>query len=184
MMSLTIKHPTKTREGRSMTDSTTPVKERSTPSADPFGPGNAAGRAKDVYEQLLALADRVGAAYVNAYQKIALDIGDAQEKLLRADRFNAFTEVPPAIGFAASSPLGDATDHAVGLGGPLLRMSTKIGRAYVDAHEQAALAAAECRDALAARGTTPIVKTIHSARADLLREVAGTYASTARALIG
>jgi hypothetical protein len=167
-----------------MTDSTTPINERSTLSGDPFGPGNAAGRAKDVYEQLLALADRIGAAYVNAYQKIALDIGDAQEKLLRADRFTAFTEVPPAIGFAAASPLGDATDHAVALGGPLLRMSTKIGRAYVDAHEQAALAAAECRDALAARGTTPIVKTIHSARADLLREVAGTYASTARALIG
>jgi hypothetical protein len=167
-----------------MTESATPINERSTPTSDPFGPAIAAGRAKDVYEQLLAVADRVGAAYVNAYQKIALEIGDAQEKLLRTDQSNGFTGVPPAIGLAAANPLGDAADHAVALRGPLLKMSTRIGRAYVDAHEQAALAAAECRDALAARGTTPIAKTINSARADLLREVAGTYASTARAMIG
>jgi hypothetical protein len=167
-----------------MTESATPINERSTPISDPFGPGIAAGRAKDVYEQLLALADRIGAAYVNAYQKIAMEIGDAQEKILRADRSNGLAEVPPAIGLAAANPFGDATDRALAFGGPVLRMSTRIGRAYVDAHEQAALAAAECREALAARGTTPIVKTINSARADLIREVAGTYASTARAMIG
>lgn len=167
-----------------MTDSATPINERTTPISDPFGPAIAAGRAKDVYEQLLAFADRIGAAYVNAYQKIALEVGDTQEKLLRADRSNGFAEVPSAIGLAAANPLGDATDHALALGGPLFKMSTSIGRAYVDAHEQAALAAAECREALAARGSTPIVKTINAARADLLREVAGTYASTGRAMIG
>jgi hypothetical protein len=168
-----------------MTDTATPINERSTPISDPFGPAIAAGRAKDVYEQLLALADRIGAAYVNAYQKIALEIGDAQEKLLRADRSNGFTGRPTTPGLvAAGNPLGDASDRAVALSGPMLRMSTQIGRAYVDAHEKAALAAAECREAIAARGTTPIVKTINAARADLLREVAGTYASTARAMIG
>ena len=158
-----------------MTDSSTPIDDRSTPISDPFGPELTAGRARDVYEQLLALADRIGAAYVNAYQKIALEIGDAQEKLLRSDRSNGLADVPAGIGTSAANPFGDATDRTIALGGPILRMSTRIGRAYVDAHEQAALAA---------RGTTPIVKTINSARADLLREVAGTYASTARKLIG
>ena len=151
-----------------MTDSSTPIDDRSTPISDPFGPELTAGRARDVYEQLLALADRIGAAYVNAYQKIALEIGDAQEKLLRSDRSNGLADVPAGIGTPAANPFGDATDRTLALGGPILRMSTRIGRAYVDAHEQAALAAAECREALAARGTTPIVKTINSARADLL----------------
>jgi hypothetical protein len=168
-----------------MTDRATPINDRSTPISDPFGPTITAGRAKDVYEQLLALADRIGAAYVNAYQKIALEIGDAQDGLLRAERSYGLAGSPSMPGLAAAAnPFGDVTDSPFALSGPMRAMSTKIGLAYVDAHEQAVLAAAECREALAARGTTPLVKTINSARADLLREVAGTYASTARAMIG
>jgi hypothetical protein len=148
------------------------------------------GRAKDVYEQLLGLADRVGAAYVNAYQKITAEIGDAQHMALSADPSDWLREMPwlndmPSVpdSAAGADPLGNAADRALHLTDALLVMSTKIGLAYVYAHEQAALAAADCQEAFAARGASPLVKTMACARADLTREIAGACASTARAIV-
>jgi hypothetical protein len=62
-------------------------------------------------------------------------------------------------------------------------MSTRIGLAYVNAHEQAALAAADCREALAAGSPSRLIKTIASARAELVRAIAKTCASTAREMV-
>jgi hypothetical protein len=147
-------------------------------------PAMTAGRAKEIYEQLLALADRMGAAYVDAYQKITVGIGGEQDRLARSDRSNWLREVPASLAKSASAdPLGSAAQRAVQLTDSLLEMSTKIGLAYVDAHEQAALAAADCREALAAGSHNSLVKTIASARAELIREIARTCASTAREIV-
>jgi hypothetical protein len=143
-----------------------------------------AGRATEIYEQLLALADRMGAAYVDAYQKITLGIGGEQDRLVQSDRSNWLKEVPAALAKSTSADhLGTAAQWAVQLSDSLLEMSTKIGLAYIDAHEQAALAAADCREALAAGSHNSLVKTIASARADLIREIARTCASTAREMV-
>jgi hypothetical protein len=155
-----------------------------TPTNGHIGPGMTAGRAKDVYEQLLGLADRIGAAYVNAYQKITAGIEAAQEMHPSADRSDWLKDMPSVPASAAGGdPLGNAADRAFQLTDALLDMSTKIGLAYVYAHEQAALAAADCREALAATGASPLVKTIACARAELTREIAGACASTARGIV-
>jgi hypothetical protein len=147
-------------------------------------PGMTAGRATEIYEQLLALADRMGAAYVDAYQKITVGIGAEQDRIVRTDRSEWLQDIPSALGKAGEpDAVGTAAQRAVQLSDILLDMSTKIGLAYVDAHEQAALAAADCREALAACSHNELVRTIASARAELIREIARTCASTAREIV-
>lgn len=147
-----------------------------------LAPAMTAGRATEIYEQLLALADRMGAAYVDAYQKITVGIGAEQDRLVRTDRSEWLQDIPTANAGGAD-PVGTAAQRAVQLSDVLLDMSTKIGLAYVDAHEKAALAAADCREALAACSHNELVKTIASARAELIREIAGTCASAAREMV-
>jgi hypothetical protein len=147
-------------------------------------PAMTAGRATEIYEQLLALADRMGAAYVDAYQKITVGIGAEQDRLVRTDRSEWLQDIPSALGkTGGADSVGTAAQRAVQLSDVLLDMSTKIGLAYVDAHEQAALAAADCREAVAACSHNALVKTMASARADLIREIARTCASTAREMV-
>jgi hypothetical protein len=146
--------------------------------------GTSTVRATEIYEQLLALADRIGAAYVNAYQSITAGMGDAQDWLARADGSNWLKDMPSVPSSAnGAGPNGNPAEHALELTDALLEMSTKIGLAYVNAHEQAALAAADCREALAAGSRSPLVKTVASARAELIREIARTCASTAREIV-
>jgi hypothetical protein len=157
----------------------------STPTADTLDLGIGAGRAKEIYEELLGLADRIGAAYVNAYQKVTAGIGDAQDKFVsgeQADWLKNMSSMPAADAFA--NPPYDAAERAHELGEALVGMSTKIGLAYVDAQQQAALAAADCGEALTAAGASPLLKTIANARADLMREIVGAYASTAQVILG
>jgi hypothetical protein len=142
----------------------------------------AAGRAKDIYEQLLELADRIGAAYVDAYQKITVGTGDAHDRLVSADPSMWLKDMPSmAASVARANPPANAAEHANQVRDALLGMSAKIGLAYVDAHEQAALAAADCREALTARGASPLIKTIASARAELMREIVGATRQLVRA---
>jgi hypothetical protein len=159
--------------------------DSSAPHTAPIGAETAATvRAKETYEQLLALTDRIGGAYVNAYQKIALGIGDAQDTIVNADRSDWLKDLlsmPAATAGANGSK--DAAKRAQQLTDALVGMSTTIGLAYVDAQEKAAIAAAECHEALAPAGATPLVRTIASARADLMREIVGAYASTAQRIL-
>lgn len=149
-----------------------------------IAPGMTPARAKDIYEQLLALADRMGAAYVEAYQKITVGIGDAQDSFVRGDHTGWMRDMPSALAaVGGSDPVGNAAERARQLSDALLELSTKIGLAYVNAHEQAALAAADCREALAAGSGSTLVKTVASARAELVREIARTCASTAREIV-
>jgi hypothetical protein len=102
-------------------------------------PGMTTEGATEIYEQLLALADRIGAAYVNAFQKITIGIGDAQSGLVSADPSAWLKGIPSLLASAAGGdPAGGPADRAIQLSDALLDMSTRIGLAYVDAHEQIA----------------------------------------------
>ena len=137
--------------------------------------------ARDTYEQLLALSDRIGAAYATAYQKIALGFSDAQDSLMTADRSDLVTDMLSMSTFGAhgATPEG-AAKRACEIRDAVVGMTATIGLAYVDANEKAAIAAADCRAALMPDATTPLVKTIACARADLMREILGACASTAQ----
>jgi hypothetical protein len=148
-------------------------------------PGMAPGWAQEIYEQLLSLADRIGAAYVEAYQKVTVGIGEAQDSLLGGGWQSGWFGYLPSALAPSGGGAGwmDPAERARELSDALLDMSTRIGLAYVNAHEQAALAAADCREALAAGSSSQLVRTIASARADLVREIARTCASTAREIV-
>lgn len=144
-------------------------------------PGMTAGRAKAIYEQLLSLADRMSAAYVDAYQKIIAGISGEQDRFVNPDHGDGPKNMASMLSSVGNGDaLNKAAQRGVQLSDTLLEMSTRIGLAYVDAHEQAALAAADCREALASESPSELVRTIASARAELIREIARTCASTAR----
>jgi hypothetical protein len=160
------------------------MSQKSAPVFERNGSGSITAPTKEAYEQLLALTDWIGSAYVNAYQKITTGIGEAQDRLATTDQSDWLKEVPSLVASAAGPDgLRNAAEGAREAGDVLVEMGTQIGMAYVDAYEQAVGAAAECREALAARSGSQLVKTVASARAELMREIAGTCASTAREIM-
>ena len=106
---------------------------------------------RDFYEQLLALADAIGAAYADAYGQIgaayaqacwdvAGRVGRLEEGLADRDQLSRATAFNP-LAFD-SDRLAAAEDDALAVGEALTQMTREIGLALVEAAEQATLAAA------------------------------------------
>jgi ABC-type phosphate/phosphonate transport system substrate-binding protein len=140
-------------------------------------------------EQLLALADQLGAAfaeayerisaaYAEAYQNVANQIGSLQEKLTDQQRPNW----PAALASpgAPNEYLADAQGRTVAIGENLSEMGVQVGLAYLDAFEQATLAAAKCHEQIAETSRSDLLMSTATARADLVRRVAQAGASTMR----
>jgi hypothetical protein len=123
-----------------------------------------------IYEQLLALGNRVGAAYLGACEKAAAGIGEFQQTV-------ASVTGSDWLSGAAGWQTGDFSEN-------LMEMSRKLTLAYLDACEVAALAVAECQEEVAAASGLEAVKTFGAARADVTREVTTACMSTARQIVG
>jgi hypothetical protein len=65
----------------------------------------------------------------------------------------------------------------------LARAGKEIGRAYIDAHERAALIAIELRERLYAATNTDWIKSMASAQAAVERDAVNTWFSLARGLL-
>jgi hypothetical protein len=148
----------------------------------------APGEARAIYEQLLALSNQVGAAYLEAYEKTAAGIGDFQERL-------AAGGVPDWLDGVASwqaatanndipEPLFNAAEQALEVSERLRETSRKVTLAYLNACEAAALAVADLQEEIAAHSPIEFVKRAGGARADLTREVTKACVSTAREIVG
>jgi hypothetical protein len=149
-------------------------------------------RAQEIFEQLLALADKIGAAsadasrklggaYVEAFQKLALDVGNLQGGL--TDQGG-----PTGLGAFALSPnvlegFSSAKERMLEMGEKLCDASINVTLAYVDASVRAALVTADCDEELAATSSEDVLKKIAEARAELLRTVARSSRDTLRAIV-
>jgi hypothetical protein len=163
---------------------------------------NMNNRAQEVYEQLLALADKIGAAYVEAYQEIGAAYVEAYQKLAlpvggmqhqRADNqqpgrpgVGAFPTAAPAadrLGGANADPLGGANDRARAVADNLTDMGVKIGLACLDANEQATLAAAKAHEEIGATSSVDVVKATAASQAALARKVTQASTSAVREIV-
>ena len=148
----------------------------------------ASNRAQEIYEQLLALADQIGAAFAEANQKIAgacveashglaLGVGNWQD--------NVGDGPPWSRGFTTdlSKSLEGAEDLAGQLTERLAELGTSIGLAYLDAHERAALAAADYHQHLGAVSHVSLLETTTAAGAELMRKIVKAGAGAARDMI-
>jgi hypothetical protein len=143
------------------------------------------GQAGEIYEQMLALADRVGAAYVNAYQKIALGMGDLQQQWSAGGGRPGSRQGPSkAGGVAGATPFGLPAEYGHELNDKLLDLTSRIGLAYLDAYEQAVQAVADCQEELASATDHDFLRTVIGARAELMREITQAYATAARDIVG
>jgi hypothetical protein len=151
------------------------------------------GGGQEVYEQLLALADKlgaacveayqqIGAAYADAYQKFTFGIGGLQNKLADQDH--------PAAWYSAFMPsnspsdrMADAAERTLSVGDNLTDMGVKIGLACLDACEQATLAAATCHEQLGAASGSDLLRCTTAARAELARKVTRASAEAFRNIV-
>jgi hypothetical protein len=149
-------------------------------------------RAEEACEQLLALADNFGAAYadsyqqiaaayVHAYQTFALELDALPNKLanpLRPDWPSGISSAVPLI-----DPLAAVQDRSLAIRESMSEMGRKISAACVDAGEQAALAAAECHERIAATSDVELLRSIATTHADLARKLAQANVDTLRQII-
>jgi hypothetical protein len=156
--------------------------------ADTHTNGVAPDHAHEIYEQLLALSNQVGAAYLEAYEKTAAGIGDFQEQLAAGgmpdwlDAGGAWETATPIT--EIPEPLNNAAERALEVSERLRERSKKLTLAYLNVCEVAALAVADLQEEVAAASPLELVKTVAGARARLTREVTKACASTAREIVG
>jgi hypothetical protein len=154
--------------------------------------GGAPDHAHEIYEQLLALSNQVGAAYLEAYEKTAAGIGNFQEMLAAGglpDWLEAGTAWQTAMPTSdipepLSEPLYDAAERALEVTERLREQGKRLTLAYLNACEVAALALADLQEEVAAASSLELVKTVGGVRARLTREVTKACASTAREIVG
>jgi hypothetical protein len=147
----------------------------------------ATDHAREIYERLLALSNRVSAAYLDAYEEAASGIGEFQNTVATASDSDSLdrgadqqTGTPTADTY---DPAREAGERAFEVSENLLDMSKQVTLACVNACEVAALALAECQVEVAAPGDLDLVKTVGDAHADLTRQVTEAYTSSARELV-
>jgi hypothetical protein len=163
------------------------------PGATPNGASTAGptpmttARGQEIYEKLLALADRVGAAYAEAFEQINAAHTEAVQSFaagvqdplagIQPDWLSAL----PSTG-AAEERLADAQARATAIGDNLTDTGFEVGLAYLDAMEKAALAAAKYQEQLGVLSGVDLVKSTAKARAGLLRQVTQAYTAALRDL--
>jgi hypothetical protein len=140
------------------------------------------------YEQLLELADKIGAAYAEASQRMNAALADAYQRLAvhGSGLQESLASAQPATmdPSALSERLDDAQEHALAVGEKVADASVAIGLAYLNAFEEAAIAVAKCQEQLGAASNVELVKASTATGAELLRKVTRANAGTLRDMAG
>jgi hypothetical protein len=140
------------------------------------------------YEQLLALADKIGAAYAEASQRMNAALADAYQRLALhgGGVQDGLSSPQPAVmdPSALRERLDDAQEHALAAGEKVTDTSVAVGLAYLNAFEEAAIALAKCQEQLGAASNVELVKAGTATGAELLRKVTRAGAGTIRDMAG
>jgi DNA-binding ferritin-like protein len=146
----------------------------------------------EVYEQLLALVDKlgaayseaceqIGAAYVETYQTMAQGAVKLQGNVVDPQQSDWRSAV--ASPAATQEHLAEAQERAMAMGDHVSDLGLEVGLAYLDAIDQAALAAARCYEGIAALSRVDLVKSTAATRAELVRKVTEAYTATLREIV-
>jgi hypothetical protein len=144
---------------------------------------------QETSEQWLALADKIGAAYAEASQRMSAAFADAYQKLAQhaGGLQNGLSYSQQAMTIDPSSlpeRLDDAQEHALAVGEKVADMGIEIGLAYLSAFEEAAIAVAKCQEQVGAASSVDLVKASTATSAELLRKVTRASAGTIREISG
>jgi hypothetical protein len=150
------------------------------------------GAGQEAYEQLLALADTIGAAcaeasqrlnaaYAGAHQELAHKPGGWQDGLTNAQQTMLGAMTDPS---SLTSRAEDVQDRVLALADNLAEMGIDVALAYVGALEEATLAVAKCQAQLGAASQSELIKSTTATAAELLRKVAEASAGTVREMAG
>jgi hypothetical protein len=132
---------------------------------------SAVDHAVEAGKRLRDAAGKVGGAYADACEQTIMSISDFTDRAAASTPVDWGKLLPGGSAGAAI----DADEVA--------QAGKQIGRAYLDAHERAALIAIEWRERLAAATNTDWVKSMASTQAALEREAVNTCFSMARGLL-
>jgi hypothetical protein len=151
-------------------------------------PPDFSGGGQEVYEQLVALLDKMGSAYVDACQQIGRAYVDAYQEIgAPAGELDEKGPAPRGTRASRNAAIGKhlerAQDRIREINDTLTDMTVKVGLAYLDAYEQAVHAAADCEQQLGATSGVSSFEAVTAARAGLAREVATAGVGTIRAII-
>jgi hypothetical protein len=150
-------------------------------------------RAQELYEQLLALADKVGAAYAEAFEQIGGAYTEAYQAIAPGtstiqDSIAAYqqTDWQGALSLpgATQDKVAEAQERALEIGDQLTDMGLEMGLAYLDAVERASVAAAKCHEQLGALSRLELLTSTAGARAKLIRSVTEACTTTLRNIVG
>jgi hypothetical protein len=133
----------------------------------------AVGQAMEARKRLREAAGRISGAYSDACEQTILGIADLKDKTAGS--------APVEWGKLVFGPL--PTGNATIAANEVAQAGKQIGRAYLDAHERAALIAIELRERFAAATNNEWVKSMAGAQAGLERDVVSTCVSLARGLL-
>jgi hypothetical protein len=154
---------------------------------DGYATATATDSAREIYDQLLALANEVAAAYVDAYQKTADGIAKFQDTVAPAGWSSAVSGgpgwQPGSANGDVGEPLSEAGARSFEIGEKLQEMNKKITLAYLNACELAALAVTDCQEELTATSGVELVKAVGGARVGFTREVTKACVSAAREIV-
>jgi hypothetical protein len=128
---------------------------------------SAVDHAVEAGKRLRDAAGKVGGAYADACQQTILSIADFTDRAGGSTPGDYWPKNPGAM--------VDADEVA--------QAAKQIGRAYIDAHERAALITIELRERLAAATNTDWVKSMATTQAALERDAVNTCFSLARGLL-
>jgi hypothetical protein len=167
----------------------TPINQHAAGWAGARSPGMSG---QETYEQLLALADQVGAAYSEAWQRLSSAYTGACQKLvadaggLPGKLSGSHTEALNALMDPAglSERLENVQENAVAVGEEAAAMGIEVGLACLNAFEQAALAVAKFQEQVGAASQLDLVKSTTAAGAELIRKVTRASAGTLRDMSG
>jgi hypothetical protein len=150
-------------------------------------PGWTAGQ--ETYEQLLALADQIGAACSEAFQRLNTAYAQAYQNLVgqagvlpgkfsdakQSEMLNALMDPSSLAG-----RFDDVQESALAIGDDVAEMGVDIGLAALSAFEQAALAVAKFQEQVGAASQVDVVRTTSETAAELIRKITQAGASTVR----
>jgi hypothetical protein len=141
---------------------------------------------QEASEQLLALADKIGGAYAEAYQQLNASYSEAFHKLAvgMAGLQGGLPDPQALSAMMDPSSLTDrldgAQEHALAVGENLAEMGIEIGLACLRAVEEATVAVANCQERITAASRFDLFKSAAATHAELVRKVARAGASTIR----
>jgi hypothetical protein len=159
----------------------------------PFGmPMVMPGGGQEIYEQVLALADKVGAAYAEAfqqldaayteaYQKAAPGAGGLADKLAGQRPLDWLNAVAPAA--AGNDQMGALAERVLAINDGVSDMGRKIALAFLEASQQAILAAADCQEQLGATSYLGLIKATATTQAALARKITRAGFDTIREIV-